>query len=224
MDGMIGLGEYFRKCILLNGDAEKYQWLVEHLTQLEVQVKRIASFGCGDGRETLALMCMLGANEAVGIDKETEKISHARSTMECVQNIIRARGVPDDAPFFLKSPSLEQAVRFYEKDIAKDSTELPSDYYDIAFCDYVLYQIWLDQGGERRTQKAVDEIVRVVKPGGVIAAREPTRGTSKRAFSIDFRPVFEKSGLMLVHIERIAFERGECTKYLCMKEGVAYYV
>lgn len=46
------------------------QWLVMSGAPGE----RIANFGCGNGFETLALVCALGANEAIGIDKDGEKI------------------------------------------------------------------------------------------------------------------------------------------------------
>jgi trans-aconitate methyltransferase len=127
---MMELDEYLRKNILLQ--EEKYQWLIEHLTKLDVQVGRIADFGCGEGRETLALMCLLEASEAAGVDKDTQSIRNAQGTLKNIQNIILAKGVPNDAPDFLRKASIEEVVKFYPEDITK-TTQLLHKYYDIAF-------------------------------------------------------------------------------------------
>jgi len=190
---MLGLGEYFQTYILFQ--REKYQWLMRPLAELKTQVQRIANFGCGEGRETLALMCILGAYEASGVDKDEQNIKNAQNTLKTIQSIIRARGLPNDAPIFLRGPCLEEVVKFYPVDIAKRPTDLPSNYYDFAFCDFVLYHIWLDQGGEDKTQTAIREMVRVVRLGGVVAAREPTQRIGESAFEIDFGPLFERNGL-----------------------------
>jgi len=216
---MPGLEKYFRENILL--DKEKYQWLVKRVAELNVQVRRIASFGCGQGQETFALAWMLGASEAAGVDKEAQNVHNAHSTLKTIQSIIWAKGVPNEAPAFLKAYHLEQAVQFYQGDFVK-RTQLLSDYYDIAFCDFVLYHIWLDQGGESKTQEAVNEMTRVVRPGGIIATREPTQRTGKLTFNIDFKPAFNRAGLKLVYMGEVKREgNNDETKYLCMKEGVA---
>jgi ubiquinone/menaquinone biosynthesis C-methylase UbiE len=215
---MLELGEYFQTYILLQ--REKYQWLMRPLAELKVQIQRIANFGCGEGRETLALMCMLGACEASGVDKEKQNIRNAQSTLKTIQNIIWARGLPSDAPVFLRRPCLEEVVKFYPVDIAKRPTDLPSNYYDFAFCDFVLYHIWLDQG-EDKTQTAIREMVRVARLGGVVAAREPTQRIGESAFEIDFGPLFKRSGLKPIHVEPIPFDCGQDTEYLYLKESTA---
>jgi SAM-dependent methyltransferase len=216
---MMELDEYLRKNILLQED--KYQWLIKRLTKLDVQVRRIADFGCGEGRETLALMCLLEASEAAGVEKDIQSIRNAQGTLRNIQNIILAKGMPNDAPGFLRKTSVEEVVKFYLGDITGTTHQLLPNYYDIAFCDYVLYHIWLDQGGESSAQKAIEEMARVVKLGGLVAAREPTRRTDEQTFSIDFRPLFERAGLKPVHIAEIAFECGQNTKHIYIKESAS---
>ena len=121
-------------------------------------------------------MCILEARQAAGVDKDDGSIRNARSTLAIIQNIALAKGVPLDAPSFLREPALKEVVQFYTADIT-EPTELPPDYYDIAFCDYVLNHIWLDKG-EAATQGAIEEMARVVRPGGLVAAHEPTQRTS----------------------------------------------
>jgi SAM-dependent methyltransferase len=192
---MMELGEYFKKYHLLK--KEQYQWLRRTLAELKIQIHRIANFGCGDGEETLTLACMLRACEAAGIDMDGISIGNAQSTLKHIQNIIWAKGVPvpNDAPDFLRQPRLEEVVKFYPVDIKNKSTDLPSNYYDLAFCHFVLYHIWLDQGGEDATRTAIREMARVVRVGGVVAACEPTRRTGKVIFEINFKPLFEANGL-----------------------------
>lgn len=214
MGSMPSLREYFNERILLEKD--KYKWLMERLVGSNVQVRRIANFGCGEGWETLALMWMLAASEGAGIDKEDRDISNACGTLQSIQNIILAKGVPNDSPPFLKTPQLQQAVQFYQADFVK-RTQLQSDYYDIAFCNFVLYHIFLNQGGEKKTQEAINEMARVVIPGGFVAAREPTRSTVKKAFDIDFKPIFRRAGLIPLVEESESYEGGVETLHLYRK-------
>lgn len=212
---MLTLGEYFHRYILFN--TQKYQWLIEILTRLNISIERIASFGCGEGYETLALMCMLEAREAIGIDKNHHNIENAKNTLENIRQIILAKDVPDDAPDFLKRLSFEEVVKFYQGNIT-EPTPLQSNY-NIAFCDHVLYHIWLDQGGPENTQKAINEMARVVGTSGVIAIREPTKCIGEQVFEIDFKPLFRSAQLKLKHIKPEKLEQGQITQYLCLKKG-----
>ena len=216
---MESLGEYFHKHILLQ--KEKYEWLLKPLAELNMHVQRIANFGCSEGQETLTLMCMLGASEAIGIDMDEQNIRNAQSTLKIIQNIIWARGVPNDAPGFLKSPHLEEVVKFYPLDITSKVTNLPANYYDFVFCDFVLHKIWRDQGGRNETQTAIQEMVRVARSGGLIAAREPTQLLGDKTFEVDFGALFEKNGLRSIYIEQMPFEHGHYTKYVYSKENTA---
>jgi len=216
------LSEYFKTYILRQ--PEKYEWLLRALAELKIQIHQIANFGCGEGEETLTLACMLRVREATGIDKDEDeiKIRNAQSTLKHIQNIIWNKDVPNDAPDFLRQSSLEDVVKFYRADITKKSTDLPSNYYDLAFCHFVLHHIWLDQGGEDATRTAIREMARVVKIGGVVAACELTRRTGKEIFEINFKPLFEANGLIPIHVELKLFESDqEVTKYLYIKERAA---
>lgn len=211
-------------------DEGKYQWLIESLKEREVQVNRIANFGCNDGSETLILMYLLAASEGVGIDKDTNDISNAQRTLEVIQSLIWRdwiKGVPEHAPLFLRASynsHITQFVKFYKADIAA-RTPLLSDYYDIAFCDFVLHHIWMGQDGEAKTQEAINEMTRVVKPNGFVAIRELTEYIDITPVNIYFKPLLEKSGLKIV-LEKpnktFNSERGrhpyKFMQYLCIKE------
>ena len=212
---MLELGEYFHRYILI--DTQKYQWLIETLTKLNLQIEKIANFGCGEGRETFTLMCMLKAREGIGVDKNHQSIKNAEGTLETIKQIILAKGVSNDAPDFLKKLYSEEIVKFYWGNII-EPTPLQSSY-DIAFCDHVLYHIWLDQGGQENTQKAIKEMARVVGASGVVVISEPTKCTGKQTFEIDFKPLFKPAHLKLVYVQIEELEQGQVTHYLCLKES-----
>lgn len=218
---------------IISTKKEQLHWLVEWLVELHVQVEKVASFGCNIGTETLALMWALGASEAVGIDKDEESIDQAQSTFIYIQDEIKRirralqyyRDLPEDletwwdvaVPSLFKEELLRDgSVEFLVRDIT-ESTGLQSDCYDVAFCDSVLYHIWLDQGGEEKTQRAIEEMARVVRLGGVVAACEPTQSTDEPTFDIDFRPLFGQAGLKPIHVKEKAHERGRRTEYLYLK-------
>jgi SAM-dependent methyltransferase len=217
---MLGLSEYFKTYILTQ--TEQYQWLLQPLDKLKIQIHRIANFGCGEGRETLTLACMLKVSEAIGIDKDEQSIKNAQSTLKNIQDVIWAKGAPNNAPDFLRQTRLEDVVKFYPIDITNKSNDLPSNYFDFTFCHFVLYHIWLDQGGEDTTRRAIREMARIVKVGGVVAACEPTRRTGKSIFEINFKPLFEANGLKPIHVESKSYQDNiEDTEYLYIKEKTA---
>lgn len=212
--------EYFQEFILLQWK-DKYRWLIERLRKLNVQVGSIADFGFGNGEGTLALMWELEACEGAGVDIDCQNIRDAQGILEGIhqrQQVDRANGIPCAAPGFLRQ-SIKQAVEFHVGDITK-RTQLKCGRYDIAFCNCVLYHIWLDQGRESSAQQAIEEMARVVKLGGLVAAREPTLHTTGEAkFEIDFRPLFEGAGLRLKHIVEVAVECGHNTEYIYLEES-----
>lgn len=216
---MENLDKYFQTYIL----TEQYQWLVKPLGELNIQVKRIADFGCGDGsKETLALMSLLKADEATGIDKDNQHISNAKSDLEHIQTIIwkdESEGViSNNAPNILKNSAIKDVVKFYNGDITQ-STLLKSNYYDLAFCNLTLYHIWLDQGGRDRVQEAINEMTRTVRLDGVVAIREYTKCTNKQTFEIDFEPLFKPAYLKLMGREIERLEQCRVTRYLCLKKS-----
>ncbi len=212
---MMDLSEYFNQRILLQ--KEQYHWLNQTLANEKIQVHRIANFGCQDGTETLTLGYILGVQEAWGIDKNEVEIMNAQRTLKTIQDIKWTRGVPTNAPAFLRQQNIEHAVKFYTGDIKSITSALPSEYFDLAFCHFVLYHIWLDQGGGRAAQSAVQEMARVVRAGGIIAASEPTVRAGK--FEINFEQYFEANGLKPLHIESKSFAENQDTKYFYVKDS-----
>lgn len=215
---MENFDEYFQTYILTG----KYQWLVKPLGKLNVHINRIADFGCNDGKETLALMWLLEADEAIGIDKDNKNISNAKSELEHIQTIMwkdESEGIiSNNAPRILKNSAIKDVVKFYDRDITQP-TPLESNYFDLAFCNFTLYHIWLNQGGRDRVREAINQMSRIIRLGGVVAIREPTKLTDEQAL-IDFKPLFKSAQLKLKHIQIEELEQGQqITQYLCLKES-----
>ena len=211
------------------------QWLAER----DVQAERVANFGCYIGRETLALMWMLGANEAVGIDKDEGAIRQARDTLTGIQDEIKrirrmvqhypTETSEDDkawwynsVPAFFKERLLQSnRITFLVADITR-SIRLPSDHYDVSYCDFVLHHIWYDserEDAEGDTAFAVKEMARVTRPGGIVAASELVQYSDRRR--LDFQPLFKEANLELLCTEETETDapeqKGVVAKYLCKK-------
>jgi ubiquinone/menaquinone biosynthesis C-methylase UbiE len=197
------------------------QWLVTSGAPGE----RIADFGCGRGSETLALICALGANEAIGIDKSRETICDARQLLERVKEDVCyifvsavhyqayprswwESKVPDslkglifstiprsDIPGPLRKELNEPSVAFIEADIAQPIAELDFGYFDLAYCRKVLHHIW-DKQGEDDVKSAINQMARVVKNEGWVVAVEPAVSSDGRPY--DFRRFFKLAGLTQV--------------------------
>jgi len=182
------------------------QWLVMSGAPGE----RIANFGCGNDFETLALICALGANEAIGIDKDGEMIRQARDHLEMVKEKIQVifvsvyhraysqswweNKVPDPLKGLRKELN-ETSVAFIEADIAKPIAELGSDCFNLAYCRRVLYQIRENQGKDE-VKSAISQMARVVKNGGWVVAVEPAVSSDGRPY--DFRRFFKQAKLTQV--------------------------
>jgi len=215
---------------------QQLQWLIEH----NVKAEKVANFGCNIGGETLALMWTLGASEAIGIDIDRNNIQQAQSTLVSMQDeMIRIWRMlscypneitPDDkawwnneVPDFIKKAMLQKRanVTYLVNDITQ-ATELPQDYYDIAFCDFVLHHIWYSdkrKDAEGDTQFAVKEMARVVKAGGTVATRELLQFSDKP--KLDFEKLFEKAGLRMLHKNEFEVDglqgHGIVAEYICKK-------
>lgn len=220
---------------ILSSKKKRLQWLVE----LDVRAEKVVNFGCHVGAETLASIWALEAREAVGIDKDEEYIHQAQSTFAYMQDDAKrigrtlhsSRSISEDdktwwsvaVPSFFKKELLREGFRldFVVGDITKP-TGLVSDYYDVAFCDFVLHHIWFDQERKKAqedTQFAIKEMARVVRPGGVIAVFEPIQCPDKP--KLDLGPFFEQAGLKLVHTKEIEVNGSQRhrvkAEYLCEK-------
>lgn len=196
----------------------KLEWLASCLTHAE----KIANFGCDLGSETLALMWLFQAHEAIGLDIDAEDVDQARDTLHGLQvEIAQARRAVDypwvsqnDRIWWSVAPTFftqrivadDFMLEYQVRDITRP-TGLKDDHYGLAFCDFVLHHIWYDESrenAEQDVQLAVNEMARVVKPGGIVAAREPIHFDDKP--QLDFARLFDNAGLEELLVEEEEFE------------------
>ena len=197
-----------------NMASSKLEWLAE----LKVRANSVADFGCGFGH-TLALMQTLGASEAVGIDRCKSIIRQDCEFLDTIQQCFsqfkrRLQSHPhlipehektlwETLPSFFKQDLLREdfRVEFCVEDIT-ERTKLRSNYYDIAFCERVLEHIEDQDGGRtgKKTQSTIEEMSRVVKPGGYVGAWEHSKSYTTGQ-PLDFQCLFEEAGLERVHTE-----------------------
>ena len=113
-----------------------------HLLPLLGPGLRVLDFGCGPGTISMGLASAVTPGELHGIDMETSQVEMARAAA--------AAGGHDNA-FFQTG----------------DATDLPfeDDSFDVAHCHAVLMHV-------PDTQAVLAEVKRVLKPGGIISARE----------------------------------------------------
>jgi SAM-dependent methyltransferase len=108
---------------------------------------RVLDVGCGPGSITRGLAEIVGPGEAVGLDASADVLAVARSEAA-------TRGVAN--------------LRFEQG----DAYELPfaDDTFDVVFAHQVLQHL-------REPAAALREMLRVVKPGGLVAVRDVDWGT-----------------------------------------------
>jgi SAM-dependent methyltransferase len=211
---------------------ERLNWL----RPFQIEAAKVAHFGCSTGFETIALMWEFGAIEVIGLDIDEFGIQQAQNDVAEIRRAIRQSHrylqhyfpkilqadrewwhsqVPD---FFKNSLVSEHYhLEFILQDITH-LTPLDADYYGLAFCDFVLHHIWLDEeraGAQKDTQSAIVEMARVAKPGGLVAAFELTRLSGKP--TLDFEPLFEEAGLERVHVKETKINSEQVTEYLFEK-------
>jgi len=204
---------------------QRLEWLV----QLGVRAASVANFGCAAGGETLALMWALGASQATGLDEDEGAIRQAQDTLRSIQDTVKRMGHcldqvwQDDSvlDFFKRDLLREGSVSFLVRDMTA-FTGLPSDHYDVAYCDFVLYHIWHDAAREnapRDTAFAVSEMARVTRPGGAVVVSEPI-GYFERP-GPDFTLLFQVADLEIEYEEEREIngldEQGVVARYLCRK-------
>lgn len=204
---------------------------VNWLNMLNIQADKVADFGCQIGGETLALMWLLGASEGVGLDISENHIQRARDDLDELNDAIRDTWQSlqyysddisevdkiwwyDSVPNFLKRDLASKQVTFLVQDITLP-TGLQREYYDVAFCNYVLHHIWLEEreDSEMRTVSAIREMARVVNKSGFVAICE--RFEFPDTLVLEFRKLFRLAELTIVHEE----ERDGIGKYVCRKSG-----
>jgi SAM-dependent methyltransferase len=67
--------------------------------------------------------------------------------------------------------------------------------FDLAYCEKVLYHIW-DDHGDRGVGCAIEEMKRVLRPGGWMVAVEPVSLSPTNDEALDFSHLFEQAGLV----------------------------
>jgi SAM-dependent methyltransferase len=170
------------------------------LGPLRSSVERIAEFGCWSS-EPFGLMWVLDATAVMVIEKESEHLTKPRLDLEVLEKKLPA--------------SLQgRSVSFIKADMSKTIKELPSGYFDLAFCKDVLYQIHEDLG-DRGVQDAINEMSRVVRTGGWIITVESWIGAAVQEIPCtllgrkfpapvgepkDIGPMFESGGLARVEL------------------------
>lgn len=181
---------------------DEYKWL----EPLQSFVDSIADFGCWASEEwstcsePYALLWTLEASGVVVIDKNPEYIKNAQEWLKTT----RLKNL------YFKDYSLE----FIVGDMTKNELQakLPGNNFDLSFCQNVLYNMYDDS---EEIQNAVNEMARVVKPGGWIIAIEPKVGVEFKnvpfwgeisvpmpvSNPVDISSLFAVAGLIRVNID-----------------------
>ena len=140
------------------GLREQHGWLA----QLPARVERIANFGCWSGCEPFALMWILDASEVMVVEKEEKYIEELNNQFEIVNHRY---------PESLQG----RAINSVCCDMTQPIPELTDGYFDLAYCENVLYTLPI-QGGLDALERGIRQMIRVVKPNGFVVAVEPKFG------------------------------------------------
>ena len=214
------------------------QWLVDY----GISVEKAVNFGCEPPGKSLGLMWAVEAEKLLGLDR-SERIPHQEeSTLSRIQRELRAywdflhkgEGVTEenmrwwneDVPDFFKQEMTKQD--FFIDFLARDYTQfinIPPNFFDLAFCDFVLHGIRWDKTRKdpaQDTRFVINQMARLVRPGGFVAAYEWVQtGTYER---LDFRRIFETCGagltVLQTYEERVDNWRGRgyAAGFVCQKK------
>jgi SAM-dependent methyltransferase len=134
---------------------------LEWLAQLRESVESIADFGCRASPEAFALLWRLCATEIVVIEKEKKHLARPVALRKEFERSTRSHCLEGRTMEFIAADMLAPPLR--------------SNHFDLAYCEEVLYFI-ADDSGLQRIQDAINEMARVIKPGGWVIAIEPKMG------------------------------------------------
>lgn len=138
------------------GLSEHYSWLAN----LPSRVQRIANFGCSGSGEPFALLWTLDAKEIMVVERD----AHFLGEFHNLVNKVR-KGLPE---------SLDgRVITEVCADMTNSIAGLPSGYYDLAYCEDVLYTLPSQVGA---LERGVSQMIRVVKPNGYVTAFESKFG------------------------------------------------
>jgi len=147
---------------------DQHAWLAT----LPSPIERIANFGCLSGSEPFALLWTLNAKEVTVIDIEAKFLQE----IDAQTSVLQAR-----CPESLRGRVINQLCR----DMTTYIPELRDDSFDLAYCSNVLYALPL-QGDPQALDRGVDQMVRILKPGGFLIAVEPKFGAQFQTRDLGF--------------------------------------
>lgn len=202
-DHILEFNNYFKDKDFDDRYYPQFEWFRGELNCTD----KILNLGCGNGRETFALMWAMKAKETTGVDIDCAKIVHA---MECAQDIQKFSEIVRQALANIHSDQLQTwrdsipteileciVPQFFQGDVSDnllESISRPDGYFDLVYCRNVLY--FIADESNAKLYLALQNIVRSVKPEtGRVVVIEPTVRVSIR---YDFRNYFEQAGLILV--------------------------
>jgi SAM-dependent methyltransferase len=134
--------------------AQSLEWLF----QLAGSVQTLVDFGCWSS-EPIALLWGLDATKATVVDRNEQHVALCRQELA---------GLRKKVPFAFEGRSVE----FIVGDMTQHIDRLPTAWFDLAFCEDVLYHV-VDQARTQGLREAIGQMSRVVKGGGYVIAVEP---------------------------------------------------
>lgn len=161
------------------------------LLSLEKDFSKIAHFGCSTGYESIALAVWMKSEEIIAIDFDKENVLQAKDIIieisQNLKNIDRILGqqsfgsqeqTRNDIDTYLKLFRNISFPNFKVGDMTNRITPrtidiLNYDYFNLAYCERVLYHIACGENNKEFVTHAIKEMVRVLKPGGILMAIEP---------------------------------------------------
>lgn len=202
---------------------EEMQLEIERLTGLMPQCDRLVDIGSGTGWRTIALAIGLGAREVVGIDKDRRTVSQANwqlgseflprihSEVAKLAEIYERTNVRNRLSAGTRSIVDEMISRFRTQPTIQcllgDVTTgtpidgLSSNSFDLAHSRYCLYQIFCaNPVSPSDVDRAITEMTRVVKSGGLLAAHEPITCADDQSSTFDLKAfLLRRVDLTIVH-------------------------
>jgi hypothetical protein len=157
---------------------EKMVWL----KSLCSSVRTIADFGCWRGEEPLALCWTLDPTEVVVVEIKQEHVAALQKNVDAFAQ----RGLLGSC-----------VITVLLADMA--CVDLPGQHFDLAYCQEVLYDVYLQS--ERKLRSAIDKMIEVVRPGGYVVAVEEKIGTNGSGLTgpMDMDPWFQSSKVAPLH-------------------------
>jgi len=205
----------------------EFQWLVDY----GLTVEKAVNFGCEPPGKSLGLMWAVEAEKVLGIDLSNRVVHEEETNLAQLQKDLRAYWdflyKSDDATDEHIAWWNEEVPDFFKQELTKhdhfidyivrDYTQfinVPPNFFDLAFCDFVLSPIRWDKTRKdpsQETRYTIGQMARLVRPGGLVAAYEWVQhGVYER---LDFRHIFETAGVNLnvvhLHEDRVDGWRGK---------------